>query len=459
MPLEVVFRAPRRDLTLGKRDRYGLKSLDVNNVKEGVDVFAQLLALLVNYRNAGAPRRLLAAVFMGTIFVYCRVLDILTIVEDTEEVARLRKRVRIRQKTFADFAYLEFSNRSFSEKFRFRDVDQLERLKRGFHFPDTVSIRGYPFRTEEIILFSLVRLAYPLRWGDVQDTFPGRERWELGYGFYWFLDYMIQNWAYLVLNNRAYWKPYLPVAAEKVRQKLATLPNIDNRIFLRRADGSEGGGCRIALFLDNTLNATCRPGGGPMSGGELAPRYDVEEQRAFWTGWKKIHGFKWQTVDMPNGMNFEIAGPFSVRRNDNFTKDRSKIEDKLEQLQEGDELKYIMHGDSAYGISDFLISGGGRGMAAVREIIEWDYGDLKGLWKCMDYKTVLKMKGQPVGKIVLVALILRNAHSAMNGSQTSQYFRMSAPPFEDWVSQGPRAHPIPEDSCFREGADGHDDDE
>jgi hypothetical protein len=36
-----------------------------------------------------------------------------------------------------------------------------------------------------------------------------------------------------------------------------------------------------------------------------------------------------------------------------------------------------MHGDSAYITDDYLVSGGGHGMASVREIIEWNYKDVK----------------------------------------------------------------------------------
>jgi hypothetical protein len=57
---------------------------------------------------------------------------------------------------------------------------------------------------------------------------------------------------------------------------------------------------RIFGFIDNTLNSTCRPGGGPACDGENAPRNDPDIQRAYYTGWKKMHGQKFQTVDLPN---------------------------------------------------------------------------------------------------------------------------------------------------------------
>jgi len=45
----------------------------------------------------------------------------------------------------------------------------------------------------------------------------------------------------------------------------------------------------------------CRPGGA-IGGGEGAPRVPFNIQQAWWTGCKKFHGMKWQTVTMANGM-------------------------------------------------------------------------------------------------------------------------------------------------------------
>jgi hypothetical protein len=48
-------------------------------------------------------------------------------------------------------------------------------------------------------------------------------------------------------------------------------------------------------------------------------------------------------------------------------------------------LKFKIFGDSAYSDSDYIVTGGGRGMSSVRETIEWDYKDLKTYWKYLDY--------------------------------------------------------------------------
>jgi hypothetical protein len=114
-----------------------------------------------------------------------------------------------------------------------------------------------------------------------------------------------------------------------------------------------------------------------------------------------------------------------------------------------DEKHYKFLGDSAYYDSFFIrVVGDGRGWSSIREPIEWNYKDLKVMFKYMDYKHFMKLRNQPLAKIVFVCLLLRNAYNTMNPGQTSQYFVCDPPTFEDWVSQGPKAHPLPDNLKF-----------
>ena len=151
------------------------------------------------------------------------------------------------------------------------------------------------------------------------------------------------RWGYLLRDNMAFWKPYLPTFAEKIRLKMCEL-GCDEYLVP---------GCfRVFGFLDNTLNPSCRPGGGPTQPGVDAPRHDPLLQRAFYNGWKKCHGLKWQTVSLPNGMEFNAWGPLSLRRNDITSLEKSRLEEKLEDLfaeeLERGERVYVLYGDSAY---------------------------------------------------------------------------------------------------------------
>jgi hypothetical protein len=354
---------------------------------------------------------------------------------------------RLPRQTLANLtAYFSQSDTSFSERFRFKNAGQIKQLLDCFRFPtDIISIDGYKFTAEEIVCISLIKLSWPQRWCQIIDIFPGRKRWELVRAFYWFIEFMVANWGYLLLNNMEYWKPSIPTFAEALRVKLATLPNENFRQQLPPANEAEG--FCVFCFIDNTMNAFCRPGG-VIDEGEQARRVPREVQQAWWTGWKKLHGMKWQTLDLPNGMNFHVWGAASVRHNDLYTLQQSNIEEKLMVLQEDQPLKYKIYGDSAYHPSEVLVVGNGRGMSSLRETIEWDYKDLKEQWKHCNWKIVLNLRKQPIAKIVFVCLLLRNAYTTMNGCQTSLYFLLVPPTLEEWTSQGPRAHPIPDNITF-----------
>jgi hypothetical protein len=263
---------------------------------------------------------------------------------------------------------------------------------------------------------------------------------------YYFLDFMIENWGYLILNNRDYWVDHMVDQAEAIRLKLATLPWVNWRQHFPPAD--QPGGFNIFAFIDNTMIKMCRPGGGPLTDGEAAPRLPKEIQQAWWTGWKKLHGMKWQSVTMANGMDFEIWGPVSVHHPDAFTLNGSRIEEKLRECQAGRDLKFKLFGDSAYFDDEYLATGGGRGMSSVRESVEWGYKDLKTIWKVCDWRNVLKLRSQPVAKIMFVCFLLKNIHTTFYACQTAAHFVLQPPTFEDYISQGPKAHPIPNDVIF-----------
>ena len=435
---EISFKvAPRRYLPLSMRDKFGINSLDRIRLKQATTYFIQIKKLTQHKLIRSKPRVLarLKRILKKLVFVFALILQ----VDHSNEELENKKKERQNRRTIA---YFESELESFSEYFRFQNGDQLRQLLAGFQFPTgTVSINAYKFTSEEILLISLIRLSWPHRWSDVRKSFPDRSRNELQLAFYWFLNFMIDNWGYLISNNREYWLPFLQESAESIRQKLATLPNEANRIFFDAAGQITG--FAVAMFIDNTIFAMCRPGGGPTTDGEQAPRISKLMQQAFWTGWKKLHGLKWQTTLLANGMDFEVWGPASVRRNDNFTLHQSRIENKLEELQRNSVLKFKIHGDSAYSVSDYIVSGGGKGMAAVRETIEWSYKDLKTTWKYCDYKHALKIRNQPLGKIFFVCMLLRNAHVTLNGNQTCDYFICHPPNLEHWLSQGPKARPLP----------------
>lgn len=161
---------------------------------------------------------------------------------------------------------------------------------------------------------------------------------------------------------------------------------------------------------------------------------------------------KWQTVDLPNGMNFHVWGPFSVRHNDLYSLDHSNINQLIANLQLGDIIQYIIYGDSAYAVAMYSHIAArydedpnterqnleNRCLSSCREVIEWDYGDVGKYWAFVDYKKTLKLRQMMIGRVYFVAMLLRNAYVTMNGCNTSTFYELMPPDFEDWTSQGMR---------------------
>ena len=106
--------------------------------------------------------------------------------------------------------------------------EDIQHFIQAFQFPDVVRIKGYVFTSQEVVLISLSRLAFPLRWSDIQER---KGRRALQVAFYYFLDFCIVNWGYLIVNNRAYWVPKMVDQTEANRKKLSELPYENWRLF------------------------------------------------------------------------------------------------------------------------------------------------------------------------------------------------------------------------------------
>ena len=338
-----------------------------------------------------------------------------------------------------------FSDEDLPGSFRFHTKDQLHALVTGFQIPEKMtSTEGCVFSGEECLLVFLYRLRRPTTTTDLAfKTIFGFRNTRVSICVRTFMNFMVDNWSYLLLDNLSFWKSYLLACATAIWNKLRLL-GCDFP-----APGTPGG-FNVAAFIDNTMNGTCRPGGGPRRDGANAPRNDPMIQRAFYSGWKKMLGLKWQTVDLPNGMNAHVWGPCSLRHCDLWTLRESDINALFATLQEGDLYQFVMYGDSIYpflshlrsrhvgdNLSDRLTLEN-RMMSSCRETIEWDYGNVGYMWKLVDYKHALKIRQMPVGKLYFMAMLLRNAHVTMNGCQAASFFGLLPPTFTEWVSQGPR---------------------
>jgi hypothetical protein len=139
-------------------------------------------------------------------------------------------------------------------------------------------------------------------------------------------------------------------------------------------------------FIDDHCFATCRPCG---------PKETMEQwmaaklvQEAFYNGWKSIHGLKWQTFDLPNGMTADMWGPRSLRRSDLRLLQWSRLEERMQDCLSDSELLYLIYGDSIFpqlqhirschkgdNLTDRQLLEN-RVLKKFRICIEWHYGHL-----------------------------------------------------------------------------------
>ncbi|KAJ1381866.1 hypothetical protein B484DRAFT_312302, partial [Ochromonadaceae sp. CCMP2298] len=177
------------------------------------------------------------------------------------------------------------------------------------------------------LLLGIHRLISPIRFTDLV-PFYGRDWSAISRAFNWFMKYVRTRFYCLVSNCWDFWKPYLEHFTDCVRDKMEEMSN-GGIIY------PEGGMC-VFGFIDDTLIHTTRVGGGPAEAGEDAARY------------KHMHGLKYQSIELPNGLCLDLYGPTPANYGDTDLVTESQLEMKLAQLSHGLGKEYIIYGDGIF---------------------------------------------------------------------------------------------------------------
>ena len=75
-----------------------------------------------------------------------------------------------------------------------------------------------------------------------------------------------------------------------------------------------------------------------------------------------------------------------------------------------------------------------KSMSRVRVTVEWLFGDIVNYFRFLDFKKNLKIGLSSVGKLYVVAAILRNALTCMQPNNTSKFFELEPPTVEEYFS-------------------------
>ncbi|ETI49700.1 hypothetical protein F443_06502 [Phytophthora nicotianae P1569] len=126
-------------------------------------------------------------------------------------------------------------------------------------------------------------------------------------------------------------------------------------------------------FIDGTIRRMCKPLGNA-------------EQQALYSGHKRCHGIKFQSVTTPDGIISHLFGPAEGRLHDLTLLDASGLEETIQNDQRFD--GYLLYGDPAYGHTDVFASPFDRigatreesevnaSMSRVRITVEWGFGQV-----------------------------------------------------------------------------------
>jgi hypothetical protein len=239
---------------------------------------------------------------------------------------------------------------SFSDGFCWKNFktrkEDLYRLLRAFRLNDDVyrADNGAKFTREEVLLVGLYRYSTA---GYLEQTMRSELNLDfsmLSRAFKIFNRHMLENFAHLLVDNLAYWSPQFPVFAECIRRRLS----VASEGNIEYAPGT----FRVAALYDDTVCATCRPGSGPRRGGG---RHNNFIQMGFYNGWKKHHGYKYQSLELPNGMCADLYGPRSFRHNDLELLRDSRLNERLAEIQEGQPRQFCAYGDGIFPILSHTI--------------------------------------------------------------------------------------------------------
>lgn len=275
-----------------------------------------------------------------------------------------------------------------------------------------------PFET--CLLAYLFKMARPRRFINDMEKFFSLRKSHLSSIVQTFGDALYEV-SIMYLQNPSIWHPRMPYYADLV---------------YIRTGGMVG---NIWGFIDATLRKTCRP---------------FALQHLAYSGYKKCHGLKYQSIATPDGFVACIHGPFIGRQHDASVLDETGINHTLMTLMPRDGSNgpiYAVYGDSAYRQSYWIYCGfinppRHSPEAAVNKIlsgnrvsVEWSYGSVATKFSHLDFRQSQQVFKQKIGQQYMNCNFILNWSNCFYGSNASQKFRAKVLSFQEYLNLVP--HP------------------
>ncbi|XP_055342334.1 uncharacterized protein LOC129590913, partial [Paramacrobiotus metropolitanus] len=336
----------------------------------------------------------------------------LRLLKKRQDAARYRET----QEVWAEQAFDldRFSDVDCWRMFRVRK-DDIDRLRVALRIPESVrtSERDRCTGTEALCIV-LRRMSYPNRWCDLRAIF-GRSHGSLMRIFYHTLETIDAHWSHLLRDLEQRW-----------------LMEGDFDEFSRAIAAKGGVYPGVIGFIDGTAREICRP-----------KRY----QRIMYSGHKRFHCTKWQSVLFPNGMIGNLYGGKEGSMHDSRLFAESNFLQQFRDKQANFQQKYYIYGDSGHGRKDLLIKPFSQveaasnplkealneAMSTVRESVEWGFKEVVKEFAFVDFKKQMKIFENPVNKIFRIAVLLTNCRNCLYPNQASQYFNLEPPFLKEYL--------------------------
>lgn len=191
---------------------------------------------------------------------------------------------------------------------------------------------------------------------------------------------------------------------------------------------------RVIGFLDGTFIQVCRPGG------------PYAHQRQLWSRYYKAHGYKFQSVMLPNGIMSSLHGPVAGRFSDSTMLARSSVLRELEELSARMAWHIALYGDSAYPRGPHLLRGLKRhmihqqlqqdlqtAMNQSRTSVEWGFGAIEAQYPWMT-AMLQKAKLSPIAVHWQTAALLTNCYACLTGGNVvSDFFGLRPPTLAQYL--------------------------
>ncbi|PWW79620.1 hypothetical protein C7212DRAFT_275924 [Tuber magnatum] len=174
-------------------------------------------------------------------------------------------------------------------------------------------------------------------------------------------------------------------------------------------------------------------------------------QQYYYSGYKKLHAYKFQAVMTPDSIISSLSGPWFGKDGDWGVYLNSGLEFYLRRINDGliPEERCYLYRDLVYTLSYGIIGGYkatiGRPldpvlkavnihMSSMQVSVEHGFGKTMSLWSFNGFKGSLKIGLSPVAVYFLVAVLLSNIHSCFYRNETCNRFHCNPPSLSEYLT-------------------------